>query len=48
MAEPNVRAVYEKMAAKKQNRPFDMAVHDYFQGNNLLLKKSLEGQKKSS
>ena len=39
MAEPKVRAVYEKMAAKKQKRPFDMAVSDYFKGNDLLSNK---------
>jgi hypothetical protein len=39
MAEPKVRKVYEKMAAKQHKRPFDMAVSDYFKGNNLLSKK---------
>ena len=39
MAEPKVQAVYEKMAAKKHKRPFDMAVSDYFKGNNLISKK---------
>jgi hypothetical protein len=39
MAKPNVRAIYEKMAAKKHERPFDIAVSDYFQGNDLLSKK---------
>ena len=39
MAEPKVRAVYEKMAAKNNKRPFDMAVSDYFKGNDLLSKK---------
>ena len=39
MAEPKVRAVYEKMAAKKHKRQFDIAVSDYFKGKNLLLKK---------
>ena len=39
MAEPKVRAVYEKMAVKKGKRPFDMAVSDYFKGNDLLSKK---------
>jgi len=36
MAEPKVRAVYEKMAAKKGKRPFDMAVSDSFNGNDLI------------
>ena len=39
MAEPKVRVVYEKMAAKMNKRPFDMAVSDYFKGNDLLSKK---------
>lgn len=39
MAELRVRAVYEKMATKKSKRPFDMAVSDYFKGNDLLSKK---------
>jgi len=39
MADPDVRKVYEKMAAKKHKRPFDMAVSDYFKGNDLLSKK---------
>ena len=39
MAEPKVRAVYEKMAAKQGKRPFDMAVSDYFKGNDLISNK---------
>ena len=39
MAEPKVRAVYEKMVEKKNKRPFDMAVSDYFKGNDLLSRK---------
>ena len=39
MAVPKVRAVYEKMAAKNNKRPFDMAVSDYFKGNDLLSNK---------
>jgi len=38
-AEPSMGAVYEEMAAKKHKRPFDMAVCDYFKGNDLLSKK---------
>jgi hypothetical protein len=32
------RLVYQRMAAEKKNnkRPFDMAVSDYFKGNNLI------------
>ncbi len=39
MAEPKVRKLYEKMAAKNHKRLWDMAVSDYFQGNDLLSKK---------
>ena len=39
MADPDVRAVYEKQAAEKNRRPFQMAVSDYFKGNDLLLGK---------
>ena len=42
MADPEIRQIYEQMAVekKKNKRPFDMAVSDYFQGNDLLIKKS--------
>ena len=36
MADPGARAVYEKQAAEKNRRPFQMAVSDYFKGNDLL------------
>ncbi len=36
MAEPRVRAIYEKLAAKQSKRPFDMAVSDFFKGRDLL------------
>ena len=36
MANPDARAVYEKRAAEKNKRPFQMAVSDYFKGNDLL------------
>jgi hypothetical protein len=39
MAEPKVRRRYEKMAAKSQKRPYDMAISDFFKGRNLLSKK---------
>ena len=39
MAEPTVRAVYAETASQKNKRPFDMAVSDYFKGNDLLSKK---------
>lgn len=39
MADPDVREVYEEMAAKKRKRLFDMAVSDYMKGNDLLSKK---------
>lgn len=38
MADEKVRLKYEKMAKKMGKRPFDMAVSDYFKGNNLLEK----------
>ena len=48
LADPGIRPIYEQMAAqkKKNNRPFDMAVSDYFQGNDLLLKRFLDNQKR--
>src|SRR5260221_10494054 len=36
LAEPKVRAKYEKAALKAGKRPFDMAVSDYFKGKDLL------------
>jgi hypothetical protein len=36
MAEPKVRAKYEKTAVKAGKRPFDLAVSDYFKGKDLL------------
>ena len=36
MAEPKVRHKYEKEAAKKNKRPFDLAVSDHFKGRSLL------------
>jgi hypothetical protein len=47
--DPDLRLYYLQMAmeVKQNKRPFDMAVHDYFQGNNLLLKKHLEDQKRT-
>jgi len=36
MAEPTVRAVYAETAAQMNKRPLDMAVSDYFKGNDLL------------
>ena len=40
MKDPDVRTIYEQMAAEKKNnkRPFDMAVSDYFAGNDLFRK----------
>jgi len=40
MAEPKVRASYEKSDKKAKKRPFDMAVSDYFKGRDLLIEKS--------
>lgn len=39
MADPDVRAIYEEIAAKEGKRPFAMARSDYFKGKNLLAKK---------
>ncbi len=39
MADPKVRAVFDKLAKNNKKRPYDMAVSDYFQGNNLLEEK---------
>lgn len=38
IADPEVRAVYERMSLEKKNnkRPYDMALSDYTKGNNLL------------
>ena len=44
MANPDVRAVYERRAAEKDNRPFQMAVSDYFKGIDLLSEKNHEEQ----
>ena len=38
MKEPTVRARYEKEAAKRKKRPFDLAVSDYFKDPKLLAK----------
>jgi hypothetical protein len=50
MPDPELRSVYEQMASEKKNnkRPFDMAVSDYFQGNNLFLKRVLDRQNQQS
>ena len=39
MTDPDVQAIYEKRAAEKDNRPFQMAVSDYFKGIDLLSEK---------
>ena len=36
MAKPDVRAVYEQEARRKDKRPFDLAVSDYFRGRDLV------------
>jgi hypothetical protein len=36
MASPEVRAQYEKLAEEKDKRPRDLAMSDFFKGNNLL------------
>ena len=39
MADPKVRAAYEKRAKKDHRSPFRVAFSDYFKGKNLLAKK---------
>ena len=39
LAEPKVRAAYQKRAKRLHKRPRDLAISDYFKGKNLLLKK---------
>ena len=36
MAEPEVRAHYEKRAAEEGKRPYDLVLSDYLKGKNLL------------
>jgi hypothetical protein len=36
MADPDVRAVYEKQAAEQNRQPFRVAVSDYLKGVDLL------------
>ena len=38
MADPKVRAKYEKRAAKENRQPYRVAVSDYYKGKNLLSK----------
>ena len=38
MADPNIRALYEKQASKAHKRPRDLAISDYFKGKNLISK----------
>jgi hypothetical protein len=37
-ADPQIRAIYEQMSMERKHnmRPYDMALSDYSQGNNLL------------
>lgn len=47
--DPEIRQYYVQMAKQRkqdQGRPFDMAVSDYFQGNDLLWKKLYGDQEK--
>ena len=39
LADPKMRAKYEKKAKKQGKRAWDVAVSDYFQGNDLLSQK---------
>ena len=36
LADPQIRKVYEKAAAKQGKRPYDLAKSDYLKGKNLL------------
>jgi len=38
IADPQIRAIYERMSMERKNnkRPYDMALSDYSNGNNLL------------
>ena len=36
LADPQIRARYDESAAQKGKRAFDLAVSDYFKGENLL------------
>ncbi len=39
MADPDVRALYERRAAEQNRRPFRVAVSDSLKGNDLLMGK---------
>jgi len=39
MADPNVRAYYQKVAEKANRQPFRVAVSDFYAGKNLLERK---------
>ena len=39
MADPDVRAIYEEMAAKAHRVPYRVALSDYLNGNDLLSRK---------
>lgn len=38
IADPQIRAIYEQMSVERKGnkRPYDMALSDYYNGNNLL------------
>jgi hypothetical protein len=40
MSDPQVRAKYEKRAAKENRQPYRVAVSDYYRGKNLFAKKT--------
>jgi hypothetical protein len=48
MADPKVRADYEKTAKKAGRQPFRVAVSDFFAGKNFLKTQSPRGQSKES
>ncbi len=46
MADPKVRAQYEKRAAKENRQPYRVAVSDYYKGKDLLAKDTKAPQTK--
>jgi hypothetical protein len=40
MANPRVRAIYAKRAAKENRQPYRLAISDYYKGKNLLARQT--------
>jgi hypothetical protein len=47
LVNPEIRSISEQMAVKMNKRPFDIAISDYFKGNDLVWKKRMGDRKKS-